>query len=264
VMGLTVLLVIFSLTGLKNFLRTVLGIAFVVFCPGYALQAALFPGQKEIGVAERIALSFALSVAVVPLLVLFLTYTPWSIKESSVLFILSSYVFSVSILGIYRRSLLPEDECFKVLIPKLAALRERFKGDMVFSTVVTGVFIFSLICFYLFAGTARSSGFSEFYLTTADNRVENFSQGLKRGSEVEFVVGLVNFELEDCDYRIKIYVDSRAYASIGPFMLKRGEKREKRIRLSPGIDFAGKAKVECVLFKDNDRKPYRTLQLWIE
>ncbi len=63
----------------------VLAILLVLFVPGYVLVAALFPGaiiegKPEIDWIERIALSFGLSIAVVPLLGLLLNFTPWGIR----------------------------------------------------------------------------------------------------------------------------------------------------------------------------------------
>ena len=60
--------------------RIVLGVLFVLFFPGYTLVAALFPARNSIGRIERLALSFGLSIAVVPLIGLGLNYTPWGIR----------------------------------------------------------------------------------------------------------------------------------------------------------------------------------------
>ncbi|MFP3976163.1 MAG: DUF1616 domain-containing protein, partial [Dehalococcoidia bacterium] len=57
--------------------RIVLGILFVLFFPGYMLIAALFPRKESLDGIERVALSFGLSIAVVPLIGLVLNYTPW-------------------------------------------------------------------------------------------------------------------------------------------------------------------------------------------
>ena len=51
--------------------RVVLGLLLVLFLPGYSLVAALFPGRDDLGGIERIALSFGISIAVVPLIVSF-------------------------------------------------------------------------------------------------------------------------------------------------------------------------------------------------
>ena len=55
-------------------------ILLVLFTPGYAIVAALFPRAEEIDWIERFALSMGLSVAVVPLLGLLLSFTSWGIR----------------------------------------------------------------------------------------------------------------------------------------------------------------------------------------
>lgn len=57
-------------------LRIIFGIPLVLFLPGYALIAALFPGKNDLDTIERIALSFGLSIAIVPLIGLALNFTP--------------------------------------------------------------------------------------------------------------------------------------------------------------------------------------------
>ena len=61
-------------------LRIGLGLPFVIFFPGYTLLSALFPKRDDLSGIERVALSFGLSIAVVPLIGLILNYTPWGIK----------------------------------------------------------------------------------------------------------------------------------------------------------------------------------------
>jgi len=95
--SVTLLLAIFIFAGLTSIMRTVLGIIFIAIFPGYALQAALFPGRRDLKDVERTALSLALSVATVPILILFLNYTPWGISENSVFFIIAVFVFSASL-----------------------------------------------------------------------------------------------------------------------------------------------------------------------
>ncbi len=75
VLALAVLL--FTLTPLSGlFLRIPIGLLMVLFVPGYVLIAALFPRKGDLDGIERIALSFGLSIAVVPLIGLGLNYTP--------------------------------------------------------------------------------------------------------------------------------------------------------------------------------------------
>jgi uncharacterized membrane protein len=74
--------------------RVALGLIFLLFSPGYSLIAALFPARHSISNIERVALSFGLSIATVPLIGLILNYTPlgirlWPVTLSVLAFILS-------------------------------------------------------------------------------------------------------------------------------------------------------------------------------
>lgn len=61
-------------------LRVAAALQFILFIPVYLLIAVLFPGGEDLDWIERIALSFGLSIAVVPLIGLALNYTPWGIR----------------------------------------------------------------------------------------------------------------------------------------------------------------------------------------
>lgn len=52
----------------------ILSAIFVLFIPGLAVTFALFPKKDEIDLLERIALSFALSIAITPLLVFYFNF----------------------------------------------------------------------------------------------------------------------------------------------------------------------------------------------
>jgi len=97
-------------------IRIVLGLAFILFIPGYVLVFALFPKRDDIDVIERVALSFGLSIAVVPLVGLALNYTPWGIRLQPILASLISLVFIFSAIGWYRWKNLPIKDRFQVSI----------------------------------------------------------------------------------------------------------------------------------------------------
>lgn len=83
------------------YLRSGLGIIFVLFLPGYVLVKLLFPtklpkrltfsnkitkvvDESNIDSIERIALSIGMSVVLAPLVSLILNYTPWGIKQTPI------------------------------------------------------------------------------------------------------------------------------------------------------------------------------------
>ena len=106
-------------------LRVPLGLLFVLFAPGYALVAALFPerprdappagpdqeaGRRGIGWLERVALSLGMSIAVVPLMGLLLNYTPWGIRLVPVLVMVAAFTLGMGALAAWRRARLPEPQ----------------------------------------------------------------------------------------------------------------------------------------------------------
>ena len=79
--------------------RVVLGLLLVLFLPGYSLIAALFPRKDDLDGIERIALSFGLSIAVVPLIGLALNYTPFGIRLVPVLAGLSVFTILLAVIA---------------------------------------------------------------------------------------------------------------------------------------------------------------------
>ncbi|MEA1998344.1 MAG: DUF1616 domain-containing protein [Euryarchaeota archaeon] len=113
---LTLLCMLFILVSPLNEtpVRIVLGLLLVLFMPGYSLIAALFPRMCDINGIERIALSFGLSIAVVPLIGMALNYTPFGIRLLPILIGLSIFTISLALIAYVRRSWLPERDRFVV------------------------------------------------------------------------------------------------------------------------------------------------------
>ena len=84
----------------------------MLFLPGYSLIAALFPRKDDLDGIERVALSFGLSIAIVPLLGLALNYTPFGIRLLPVLIVLSVFTISLAMGAYVRRSMIPEEDRF--------------------------------------------------------------------------------------------------------------------------------------------------------
>ena len=67
----------------RMYARYLLGSTFVLFFPGYTFIKALFQ-EKELDNIERTAISLGMSIALVPIFVLILNYTPWGIRTTPV------------------------------------------------------------------------------------------------------------------------------------------------------------------------------------
>lgn len=69
--------------------RYLLGSIFVLFLPGYSLIKALFP-EKEIDKIERATLSMGMSLVLVSIAGVILSFTPWGIRDVPVILSLLS------------------------------------------------------------------------------------------------------------------------------------------------------------------------------
>ncbi|QOJ79298.1 DUF1616 domain-containing protein [Infirmifilum lucidum] len=86
-------------------LRYVFGSLFVLYLPGYVVVEALYPSEGELSPLERLALSIGLSLAIVPLLGLFLNYTPWGIRLTPVAYTLFAFILAVAVVAAYRKTI---------------------------------------------------------------------------------------------------------------------------------------------------------------
>jgi len=94
--------------------RIILGLVLILFLPGFSLTSALFPGKDDLDAVERIAISFGLSIAIVPLLGLALNFTPFGIKLVPILIALLVSVISFTLYAYIRINKLPKKERFTV------------------------------------------------------------------------------------------------------------------------------------------------------
>ena len=81
--------------------RWLLGSIFVLLLPGYSLIKALFP-TKELDNIERAALSIGMSLALVPITVLLLNYTPWGVRTTPVTLSLLALTIILATLALLR------------------------------------------------------------------------------------------------------------------------------------------------------------------
>jgi uncharacterized membrane protein len=91
------------------YLRYVLGLVFILFLPGYTFIKALFPTEVPVKTSsestdaiERIALSFGMSLALVPIIGLLLNYTPWGIRPTPIILSLLTSTMTFALAALLR------------------------------------------------------------------------------------------------------------------------------------------------------------------
>jgi len=200
-------------------LRIVLGLLFLLFFPGYTLIAALFPKKESLSGIERIALSFGLSIAVVPLIGLILNYTPWGIRPNPILISITAFIVVMCGIAWYRRRNLQEAERFGVEIHPhltspfkgegfLGSWKEQSAVDRVLSVVLVLAIVGAIGTLgYVIATPKVGEKFTEFYILGPQGKAEGYPTELTLGEKGEVIVGIVNHEQEEMDYQVKVFLN---------------------------------------------------------
>ena len=268
ILGLSILLALIIVSGQTAnwwyYLRVVLGLPFILFFPGYVLITALFPKKDDLDGIERVALSFGLSIAVVPLLGLALNYTPWGIRLLPVLVTLILFTGLGSGLAFYRRGKQPPAERFVPAFElNLPNLKEFSLLDKVLSILLVLAIFFALgSIFYVVATPKAGEKFTEFYLLGKDGKAEGYPRNLSFGEEGEVIVGVVNHEYCPVKYYLIVKMGDFYKSRTGPIQLGHEQKWEQPVKFSAHQGHKN-LKVEFLLFRQGDKKPYRSLHLWV-
>ncbi|MFD1570491.1 DUF1616 domain-containing protein [Halorubrum laminariae] len=352
VVGLTLLtlLTVFLPVINETPLRVVFGIAFVLFLPGYAFVAALFPeagpppqatepasspdqaetdetGQRDkprpvpgtdaavsddttgsldgeeahgggegsrsgIDGIERVALSFGLSIAIVPLLGLVLNFTPWGIRLVPIIITVSGFTLVCVAVAAQRRWELPEDEQFSVPYRTwiATAKTELFDPDDQMDAALNVVLVLSILVAvgsvgYAVAVPPQGEQFTEFYLLTespdGDLVADNYPETMSVGETADLIVGIENNEYETTAYTVVVQLQEVTTAGNNTTVVDRteldrfgttvehNETHHERHTLQPTR--AGEnLRVKYLLYDDavpespTAETAYRDLHLWVD
>ncbi|MCL7476363.1 MAG: DUF1616 domain-containing protein [ANME-2 cluster archaeon] len=256
----------------NTWFRTVLGLPLVLFLPGYALIAALFPHRDDLDGIERTAMSFGLSIAVVPLLGLGLNYTPWGIRLVPVLVTVSIFTLGMCVIAVYRRTELPENEAF--FVPFREALHslhlevfahEQSRMDRIL-TVILVVSILASVAMLVYVVVTPKQGeiFTEFYILGPEGMADDYPTLFNLSESGTVIVGVVNHEYASVEYTLDIALDNESINPRQQMVLVHNQTWEEFVTFTPptiGQDM----KLEFLLYRDgNYSAPYRDLHLWID
>jgi uncharacterized membrane protein len=251
-------------------LRIILGLPFILFLPGYTLIAALFPKKSGLDAIERVALSFGLSIAVVPLIGLVLNYTPWGIRLYPILVSLTVFIAAMSAIGWYRRHRLPEQEKLNLIL-NLSLPRQENRLDRALSIMLILAIVGAIGTLgYVIATPRVGERFTEFYVLGLEGKAEGYPTELIVGEEGRVILGITNREHETMGYEVKIKIGEILEQRIGPIQLEHEQGWRQEVGFTPqepGKD----QKVQFTLYKvprldeeDGALTELSTLHLWID
>lgn len=246
-------------------LRIVLGLCFVLFLPGYALVCALFPKKDELDGLERIALSFGLSIAIVPLTGLVLNFTPFGIRLVPVLLCLAVLTIGLCVVAHTRRIKVAESKRFDVDFRVLYSLKDELVAgtglDRALSiALVIAVVLAVLTTAYVITAPKQGERFTEFYVLGEGGRAADYPTHLMLGEGGTVVVGIVNHEYENVTYTLEVRLNG-AVLSSQSVQLAPEERWERPVTFVP-TQKGENQRLELLLYRDGE--VYRSLHLWVD
>jgi len=205
----------------ESFLRILFGVAMVLFIPGYALIAALFPAKGDLDGIERVALSFGLSIAVVPLIGLGLNYTPWGIRLDPILASLTVFTLAMTLIAWYRRLLLPSGDRFTVPAREmLASARQELydPGAPRLDRALSVVLVLSIVAAlgttaYVIAVPKEGEHFTEFYILGPKGKAADYPTDVAAGSTQSLFIGVGNHEYREVPYTVEVLALNQTFDS---------------------------------------------------
>ena len=276
----TILTAVFVLTPIlsESYIRTILGIPMVLFIPGYVLIATLFPKKTDLESVERIALSFGLSIAVVPLLGLALNFT-FGIRLIPILVTLCLYTIVLIFVAEYRRQQLSVEERFEVKLNIVNSVRTelnipRSRLDNALTIVLILSIVIAIGMVYFVITTPKiGEKFTEFYVLDINGKADNYQTELNLvsnpNSDYTYIVGVSNHEYGIVNYTMRVAL-SNVTLSTQEITIDHNQTWEQNVMTRPSKVWSGiiptgtNLKLEFLLFKEhNFTEPYRNLHLWV-
>jgi uncharacterized membrane protein len=254
-------------------IRSALGLVMILFIPGYALIAALFPGKSDIDGIERAALSFGLSIAVVPLIGLGLNFTPWGIRLDPIIVCLTIFTIICVLAANWRRHAISKEERFSVDFKKayVDARADVFDDKSGLDKALTIILILSILLSiamvaYVVAVPKQGEKFTEFYILGSGGKADNYPTNFHLNDTKPVIVGVANHEYRNVTYDLVISLNDSIRTTqlyTEQLTLADNQTLEKSINLTP--DRTGtNMMMEFQLYADgNMTAPYRELHLWV-
>ena len=263
--ALTFILVVSVFFIPNDVVRLAIGLPAVLFFPGYALVAALYPRRESIDGIHRTVLSLGMSLAVVPLVGLVLNYTPWGITLVSISYCIPSLIFALSVVAWVRRMGLPAEErfyiAFRLRLPELGENRlDKALAVVLALSVVAAVSVAG----YVITQPKMEERFTEFYILGVEGMAADYASEAIVGETVEVTVGIINRQHETTSYRLILMFNDVEIDDRGPIVLEHGDEWEQTVDFK-ATRVGNNQELELLLYRDVAPEPYLgPLRLWID
>lgn len=215
---------------------------FLLFAPGYALVAALFPRNDSLTLGERGVFSVGSSLALVGLAGVLLAETPWGVRMSTVFAAQLILIALFLLLAEFRRGKIPPSsradparEFGKVVILTWTKRSVVGGGDRILQVIILTVVLLSIVATaYVIVSPLPGEQYTELYVVGPDGTVDSLPETVDSNGSVAFLVGIHNHEHEAMIYDMKVQItDSDTITEVytESVSLAHGETLEESVTL---------------------------------
>lgn len=275
-------------------IRFIFAIPVILFIPGYCLVSAFFPKKRDIEHTERVALSFGLSIAIVPLIGFGLNYTSWGIRLDPIVIALTVFILVTVLIAAYRRARLPLEEQYRVPFSAIGdSIRKGiFPGkknridQILASCLLLLVFIAILSTIYVFTAPKQGEMYTDFFLLGKNRTITEYPDFINTSENYPIYIGVRNHENRDTRYTIETWVLRTEFNNItntsriltmdpnDRLQLTLSNNETKVIPYNLSFKKSQYTRVEFLLFKEDVpgfevagsnriNASYRNLHLWV-
>ena len=235
-------------------IRVALSFLFVLLAPGYALSALLFPRRGDVDAVERLVLSLGLSIASLPLMGVTLHYTSLGIQMLPMT--LSLGVFTLLALGgaALRRRRLPTQQRF-------------FSGDNLASfwsslRLLAGTLLLFATVIFTVSALRPPERVTEFYILGTGGKLEAYPTMVGPGQPFNVTLGITNYEKRPMTFSVELPFGAEERLSTKTIESGATWRRSVTLQAPPDAD-PGRTALTFHLYRNGDREPYRSLQLFV-
>lgn len=216
-------------------IRLLIALPFFLFLPGYVLLAVLFPkegesrrnwksftsvmkysrsrqfGKRGITRVERMALSFGISLAILPVLALVIGLLPVGFSPVSVFVIVGVFILVGAVLGSFRRFAVPSDRRYTLSVGDLPTNSADSLLDHALSFILIVSIVVALsVAAYALAVPADGPGFTNLSLGTRTDTggfsASGYPTEFKSGNPQELTIAIENHEGEPTRYSVVVVI----------------------------------------------------------
>jgi uncharacterized membrane protein len=262
--GLCVSLALIIYLAPSSPLRIVGGVLCILYAPGYALLAALYPDKKAINRGQRFSASIGLSVAISSLLNLMITYSVGTSLHSS-FGVLAFWIVVMVLIAGYRRRLTPAFKRFTTGIsirPAFWQEKNPLQRGLFLATIGAIILLGLAAGRLIWVSDHTAPQFTEFYLLGPSGLSEEYPEHILAGHPITVTVGIVHHGRYSQNYGLFYQINDSDYQLINNIVLNNEEKWESEVEIYP-LQTPTSQKVVFGLYKEGEAFPYDTLHLWI-